>query len=198
MSYQRAQLILALWAAFAPRSWAPSMSLKNVPRVFVRRVRNFLDRGVGITGDRRAGQKGVFQDYEIDDAVELGIALSLQNAGMPQSEIVLFLLAFQDVIRTHLRSMPTSSVGADFSHFLVVTPHALSETIRPFGPQPRSTSGALAFFELKFVSTKEEWQALANDIGWPAAASIVVELGDLVSRLHDAFPHFAPSQRGRK
>jgi len=198
MSYQRAQLILALWSAFAPRSWAPSMPLKNVPKVFVRRVRNFLDRGAGITADRRAGQKGVFQDYEVEDAVELGIAVSLQNAGMPQTEIVQFLSAYQDVIRTHLRSMPTSSVGAKFPHFLVVTPHALSETIRPFGPQPKVTRGELAFFDLKFVSTVKEWQALADSIGWPAAASIVVEIGNLVSSLHDALPQLAPSQRGRK
>ena len=94
MGYQRAQIILSLWAAFAPRSWAPGMPLKNVPKVFVRRVRNFLDRGVGITADRRAGQN-VFQEYDVEDAVELGIGLSLQNAGMPQSEIVRFLLVFQ-------------------------------------------------------------------------------------------------------
>jgi len=198
MSYQRAQLILALWSAFTSHSFAPTISLKAVPKVFVRRVRNFLDRGVGITADRRAGQKGVFQDYEVEDAVELGIALSLQNAGMPQTEIVQFLSAYQDVIRTHLRAMPTSSVGAEFPHFLVVTPHALSETIRPFGPQPRVTRGELAFFDPKFVSTKEEWQALANAIGWPAAASIIVEIGNLVSSLHDALPQLAPSQRGRK
>src|SRR5271165_2356054 len=151
MSYQRTQLILALWSAFAPRSWAPSMSLKDVPKVFVRRVGNFLDRGIGITADRRAGQKGVFQGYEVEDAVELGIALSLQNAGVPQTEIVQFLLGSQDVIRTHLRSMPTSSAGAKFPHFLVVNPHALSETIRPFGARPRVMRGELAFFEPKFV-----------------------------------------------
>ena len=175
---------------------APDMPLKNVPKVFVRRVRNFLDRGIGITADRRAGQKGVFQEYEIEDAVELGIGLSLQNAGMPQSEIVAFLLGSQEVIRTHVRSMPTSSVGALFPHFLVVTPHALSETIRQFGRQPNLKPGSLAFFEPKFVATKKEWRLLA--LGWSSAASIVIEIGDLVSSLHDTLPQCATLQRGRQ
>lgn len=198
MSYQRAQVILALWSAFAPRSWAPDMPLKNVPKVFVRRVRNFLDRGVGITADRRAGQKGVFQDYEFEDAAELGIALSLQNAGMPQTEIVQFLVSFRHVVRMHVRSMPTSSVGARFPHVIVVKPHALGETIRQFGPHPKVTRGELAFFEPKFVSTEKEWQALADGLSGPASASIVIEIGDLVSSLHYAFPLIAPSQRGRQ
>jgi hypothetical protein len=198
MSYQRAQIIVSLWAAFAPRSWAPGMALKNVPKVFVRRVRNFLDRGVGITADRRAGQKGVFQEYEVEDAVELGIGLSLQNAGMPQSEIVAFLLSFQEVIRAHVRSMPASSVGAIFPHFLIVTPHALSETIRQFGPQPSLIFGSLPFFEPKFVTRKEEWQSLYEEIGWPSTASIVVEIGNLVSSLHSTLPRSATLQRGRQ
>ena len=196
MSYQRAQIILALWAAFAPRSWAPNMPLKQVPRVFVRRVRNFLDRGIGITADRRAGQKGVFQEYEVEDAVELGIGLSMQNAGMPQSEIVGFLLGSQEAIRTHVRSMPTSSVGVIFPHFLIVTPHVLSETIRQFGRQPPVQVGDLAFFEPKFVATNKDWQLLALD--WPSAACIVVEIGDLVSSLHDTLPQCATLQRGRQ
>jgi hypothetical protein len=198
MSYQRAQLILSLWAAFAPRSWTPGMALNSVPKVFVRRVRNFLDRGVGITPDRRAGQKGVFQEYEVEDAAELAIALSLQNAGMPQSDIVRFLLGFRDVIRPQLRSMPSSSARSNFSHFLVVTPHALSETLRPFGPRPRLNLGELAFFEPRFVSTTKEWQSLAELIGRLASASIVIEIGDLVSMLHHALPQCASSQRRRQ
>jgi hypothetical protein len=198
MSYQRAQIILSLWAVFAPRSWNPGMPLKNVPKVFARRVGNFLDRGVGITADRRAGQKGVFQEYEVEDAVELGIGLFLQNAGMPQSEVVAFLLGFQEVIRNHVRSMPTSSLGAMFPHFLIVTPHALSETIRQLGPQPKLNLGSLPFFEPKFVATKEDWQMLADDIGWPSAASIIIEIGDLVSSLHNTLPRSAALQRGRQ
>jgi hypothetical protein len=198
MSFRRAQVILSLWAAFAPKSWSPRMELKNVPKVFVRRVRNLLDRGVGITADRRSGQKGLFQNYEVEDAAELGIALSLQNAGMPQSEIVQFVLGFQDAIRAHLRKMPASSVGAKFSHFLVVTPHALSETLRPFGPQPNWTTGDLAFFEPKFAATEEDWRMLADKIGAPASACIIVEIGDLVSHLHHALPQSEPSKRGRK
>jgi hypothetical protein len=173
------------------------MSLKNVPKVFVRRVCNFLDRGIGITADRRAGQKGVFQEYEVDDAVELGIGLSLQNAGVPQSEIVAFLLGFQQAIRAHIRSMPISSLGR-FPHFLIVTPHALSETIRQFGPHPNLNLGRLPFFEPKFVATKKDWLRLAKDhLGSPSAASIVIEIGDLASSLEDALPRSAALQRGR-
>jgi hypothetical protein len=197
MSYQRAQIIISLWAAFAPRSWVPDMPLKNVPKVFVRRVRNFLDRSIGITADRRAGQKGIFQAYEVEDAVELGIGLSLQNAGMPQSEIVSFLLGFQEVIRTHVRLMPTSSVGAPFPHFLIVTPHALSETLRRFGRQPNLRPGGLAFFEPRFAATNKDWQLLAQD--WrSSSASIVIEIGDLVSSLHNTLPQCGTLQRGRQ
>ena len=93
------------------------------------RVRNFLDRGIGITTDRRAGQKGVFQEYEVEDAVEFGNRsvhakrwyAPIRNCGFP--------LGSQEAIRIHVRSMPTSSVGGIFPHFLIVTPHALSETI---------------------------------------------------------------------
>jgi hypothetical protein len=198
MSYQRAQIILSLWAAFVPRSWAPGMSLKKVPKTFVRQVGNFLDRGIGITADRRAGQKGVFQEYEVEDAVELGIGLSLQNAGMPQSEIVALLLGSREAIRTHVRSMPTSSVRASFPHFLIVTPHAFNETIRQHGPQPNLNLGRLPFFEPKFVATKEHWLLLANDLGSPSPASIVIEIGDLVSSLHDTLPQCATRQRGRQ
>jgi hypothetical protein len=130
--------------------------------------------------------------------VELGIGLSLQNAGMPQSEIVSFLRGFQEAIRTHVRAMPTSSVGAEFSHFLIVRPHALNETLRLWGPLPALDFGNLAFFEPKFVATRDEWQSLANDIGWPSAASIIIEIGDLVSSLHSALPESAAVQRGRQ
>jgi hypothetical protein len=200
MSYQCAQVILSLWAAFGPPSLPLGMPLKNVPKVFVRRVRNFLDRGVGITADRRAGQKGVFQEYEVEDAVELGIGLSLQDAGMPQSEIVSYLLRFQEVIRTQVRSMPTSIANTEFPHFLIVTPHGLGETIRQFGPQPdlNAWGEKLAFFKPKFVATEGEWQSFAGEIGWPSAASIVIEIGGLVSSLHITLPQSAAMQRGRQ
>jgi hypothetical protein len=200
MSYHRAQIILSLWTAFGPPSLPLGIPLKNVPKVFVRRVRNLLDRGVGITVDRRAGQKGVFQEYEVEDAVEMGIGLSLQDAGMPQSEIVALLLEFQQIIRTHVRSMPTSDVNTEFPHFLVVTPHGLSETIRQFGPQPElgAWGEKLAFFKPKFVATREAWQSFADEIGWPSAASIVIEIGGLVSKLHSALPQSAAAQRGRQ
>jgi hypothetical protein len=197
VSYQRAQILRSLWAAFEPRSYSPRMPLKNIPKVFTRRVRNLLDRGVGITADRRAGQKGVFQEYEIEDAVELAIGLALQNAGVPQSELVRFLLSFQEVIRAHVRSMPTQLARGQFPHFLIVTPHAMPETIRLFGLQPKGGwDGAVAFFEPKFVRTKREWLSLAK--GWRSTASIVVEIGDLVSSLHSTLPKWEASLRGRQ
>ena len=200
MSYQRAQIIVALWAAFGPPSLPLSIPLKLVPKVFVRRVRNFLDRGVGITVDRRARQKGVFQEYEVEDAIELGIGLSLQDAGMPQSEIVDFLLGFQKIIRTHIRSMPTSVEPKQFPHFLIVTPHGLAETIRQFGPQPELNAWGekLAFFKPKFIKTEVEWRSFAGKIGWPSAASIVIEIGGLATSLHIKLPKSESLQRGRQ
>ena len=198
VSYQRAQILRSLWAAVEPRSYSRRMPLKNIPKVFTRRVRNLLDRGVGITGDRRAGQKGVFQEYEMEDAVELAIGLALQNAGVPQSELVKFLLSFQEVIRAHVRSMPTQLPRGQFPHFLIVTPHAMAETIRLSGPQPKGGwNGAVGFFEPKFVRTRRDWLSLAK--GWrSSSASIVVEIGDLVSSLHSTLPKWTTSPRGRQ
>ena len=197
VSYQRAQIFRSLWAAFEPRSYSPRMPLKNIPKVFTRRVRNLLDRGVGITADRRAGQKGLFQEYEIEDAVELAIGLALQNAGVPQSELVTFLLSFQEVIRAHVRSMPRQLSRGQFPHFLIVTPHAMPETIRLFGRQPKGGwDGAVAFSEPEFVRTRGDWLSLAE--GWRSTASIVVEIGDLVSSLHSTLPKWEASPRGRQ
>jgi hypothetical protein len=77
--------------------------------------------------------------------------------------------------------MPTSSVGVIFPHFLIVTPYALSETIQQFGRQPPVQVGDLAFFEPKFVATGKDWQSIALD--WRSAASIVIEIGGLISSL---------------
>src|ERR1700683_250154 len=113
MGYQRSQIISALWAAFAGPFFT-AVPLKAVPKKFVRRVGNLLDRGIGITPDRRAGQKGVFQEYEMADAAELGIGLSLLNVGLPQLEVISFLLACREQIREGISAVPLSSYGASF------------------------------------------------------------------------------------
>ena len=90
MLYQRAQVISALWSAFvvAGPFTVAVVPLKRVPKTFVRRVGNLLDKGVGITPEKRSGKKGIFQEYSVDDAIELGIGLSMLNVGLPQSEVV--------------------------------------------------------------------------------------------------------------
>ncbi len=198
MGYQRSQIIVSLWTAFAPRLATPDMRLKSVPKIFARRVRNLLDRGVGITDDRRAGQKGVFQEYEVADAAELGIGLSLLNAGLPQAEVVGFLRAFQEQIRAHIDSVPTSSVNAEFPHFLIVKPLALNETLRLFGPKPTLKSENLSFFEPIFASSRETLLSVVNDIGKDVNQVILVEIGDLVSSLHNTLPDSVGTHRGRQ
>ena len=85
-----------------------------------------------------------------------GIGLSMQNAGMPQSEIVGFLLGSQEAIRIHRPFNADLKRRRHFSALSYVTPHALSETIGRFGRQPPVQVGDLAFFEPKFVATNKK------------------------------------------
>ena len=209
MAYQRGQVLLALWAARAghlglptssPLTWTPLSSVKALPKTFVRRAGNLLDRGVGITDDRRAGQHGIFQEYEIEDVVELGIGLSLLNAGVPQSETVKFILRFRKEIRDYIAAMPRSTVDSSFPHLLIVEPLAWNETLRLFDKQPELRSDKyLSFYAPEFVSNEGGWVALAKKkLGHRSSERIVIEIGDLVSFLNDELSKTESAPRGRR
>ncbi len=179
------------------------MRLRLVPKPFTRRIRHFLDKGVGIEPNRRAGQKGIFQEYEIYDAVELGIALSIQNVGLPQLETTQYVLRFRDELRSHVKLMPTtnlpdSSGVSPFPDFLIVKPLALNETVRQFGEYPALRVGDISFFPPEFIATKEQWHKLAfHEIG-PGSERVVIDLGSLVSSLNSTLPEIPRSKRGRQ
>lgn len=50
MRYQRSQVIPALWTVFAgPFAAIHTVPMKSIPKPFVRRVANLLDKGIGVT-----------------------------------------------------------------------------------------------------------------------------------------------------
>lgn len=197
MSYQRAQIIPALWTAFAGHFRIPTVPLKLVPKKFVRRVGNFLDRGIGITPDRRAGQKGVFQEYELEDVVELGVSLSLQNIGLPQSDIVSFVLNFREAIRTQISSAPLSP-DRTFPRILVVQPRGLEETQRAHGPMPKFGFSGIPFYEPVFINDARHWESFATEIGNISNGRIVIDIGDLVTSINLGLASAESSNRGRQ
>ena len=191
--YQRAQLISALWSAFAisgPFTVAV-VPLKRVPKKFVRRVGNLLDKGVGITPEKRSGQKGIFQEYGIDDAIELGIGLSMLNVGLPQSETVTYLTRFREELRRQIAAL----YGAPSPYFLVVRPKALRDTARLYVPLPERVSDRMDFWEPSFVGDQD---ALAKEMEGPTAELILIEIGRLARRLQQALPETRTSNRGRQ
>jgi hypothetical protein len=198
MAYQRGQVVSALFTAFAGPFLIGAVPLRNVPRTFVRRVGNLLDNGIGIEPERRAGQKGTFQEYSEGDAVELAVALSMQNVGLPQAEIVRYLMAFRPDIRKQIALIPESAWGQSFPRFLIIRPFALGETLRQHRGLPELRGGPIAYFRPEFVSDWASWKALAEEIGKPTGQLILIEIGDLVPKLRYGLERTEISKRGRR
>jgi hypothetical protein len=200
MLYQRAQVVSALWSAFViagPFTVSP-VPLKPVPKTFVRRVGNLLDKGVGITPEKRAGKKGVFQEYSAEDVIELGIGLSMLNVGLPQSAAVFYLTSFRDELRRQIATLPAATVGKFPPRFLVVRPRALRDSATLYVPLPERNSDGVDFFRPSFVCDWDTWTALAMEMeGGPTNELILIEIGELARRLHQTLPETRISNRGR-
>ncbi len=196
MRYQRSQVIPALWKALAGPFTVAAVPMKSIPKPFVRRVGNLLDKGVGVAPENRAGRKGVFQEYSVEDVLELGIGLSMLNVGLPQADVIGYLLNFREEIRNQAGIVPPETWGR-FPNFLVVRPRALNEISRQHRALPER-SGQVSFFKPEFVSDEKGWGLLAKGIGLQTGELILIEIGDLVVKIRGALAETRAGNRGRQ
>jgi hypothetical protein len=117
MAHTRGQVAFALLHAFASGQVS---SIERPSTNFTRRVTNFIERGLGPTGKRRGGERGVDHVYEVEDACELALALDMQDLGMPQSEIIVFVQRNRSRLRQAIRRV-SSQVPATAA-YLVLRP----------------------------------------------------------------------------
>lgn len=119
------------------------------------------------------------------------------NVGLPQSDVVGYLLMFRDDVRGHIAIVPTVAEEGEFPRFLVVRPRAFDEISRQHRALPQRPN-QISFFPPEFVSDKEGWAALAREIGLPTTELVLIEIGDLVTKIHAALAETQTATRGRR
>lgn len=118
------------------------------------------------------------------------------NAGLPQADVVGYLLMFREEMRRRIAVVP-SEAAARFPHFLVVRPRALNEISRQHRSLPQRPN-QISFFEPEFVSDEKAWARLAEEIGRLTNELTLIEIGDLVAKIYDALERTQTLSRGRQ
>src|SRR5215813_970021 len=93
-SFKRGQVAAALWNVYVGH---PRVGLlPAAPKPFDRRIGKFLGLGVPFGDDERPGKAGTDLEFSLPSAMELGVALELQNAGLNQLEIARWLIFYRE------------------------------------------------------------------------------------------------------
>jgi hypothetical protein len=199
MAYRRAQVIWSLWQVFAG-PFRGEIGLDAVPKNFGRRVSNLIDLGAGIPNSRRSGQKGIDQEYEVEDGFELGIGLDLLGMGLPQKEVVNYLMGFRNELRRECQRLPDIYRRGAAPTFLVVRPVGIKETLRQGRPAPALEGGMLSFHEPLFVhdAAKLGQTLLTDTSGMDARRHLIIEVSDLKTKLVSYLQEAPEVKRGRQ
>ena len=119
----------------------------------------------------------------------------MQNVGLPQAAVIAYVIGFREEIRNHIAVVPTVAEG-NFPHFLVVRPRALNEISRLHRALPEH-HGKISFFKPEWARDAKGLLEVADNIGLPTNELILVEIGDLVVKIHAALADTRTVSRGR-
>ena len=75
------------------------------------------------------GKTGTDQEYETSDILEIGVGLSLMNAGVPQLEAAQLLIRFREQIRPQLDRVLAQTPSRAEPLILVLKPRALMQAM---------------------------------------------------------------------
>jgi hypothetical protein len=169
--YRRAQIIRALWSAwFKGRTGTLGASPTGAPhKTFERRVRNLLERGIGLPA--------VANIYLPKDAAELALAIALADITMPESEITAFIHSY----RADLRAFMSAAAAVDLG-LLVIRPQPVEQPEDIFRRYPEIGAGRAEFARPLFLTDQAQWAALGKNFG----AGLIVDLAALVKNLRFA------------
>jgi len=152
MEFKRSQAIWAIWnVAAGPFLVTPPLS--RVPKSFGRRITNLIDHGAGLPREKRSGQKGIDQVYEVDDVLELAVAFELFDLGLPQADVGAFCTTFRRELRKMFAAIPDKyelpknyEQAAASAARLVIRSRVSKDTLRRFKQTPEMMYAPTAFY----------------------------------------------------
>ena len=199
MSFKRAHAVGAQWASFSGSYLVPKPG--DAPSVFVRRVNKLIELGVGVPAERRTGKIGTDQEYEPADVLEIGVGLSLMNAGVPQREARDILVAYRNTIRPHLDRALAQALPPKETIILVLKPRGFpqSQKIRELRKDKLRSVPAFPFYEPKVIwGSAVTWKQFAADLSGRERELILIGLHDLAAVVSQYLKDAPPVRRGRQ
>lgn len=197
--FKRGQIASALWNVYAGYPYLGV--LPQAPKSFARRIARFIELGVPFNPEERPGKAGIDFEFTVIHAIELGIALDLQNAGLNQLEIVRWLILYREPVRKDIANLirdlnddPKSMKAT----YLMVRNRKLMESRSQFEGFSPTLSLGITIGEPIFVSGQDEALEELSRLGGRDRIRIVVELSDLVRAFIGALPRAPVRRRGRQ
>jgi hypothetical protein len=191
LSFKRGQVIAALWYVYAGQPRLGELS--SAPKQFTRRVSKLIELGIPFGDCERPGRPGVDLEFSLLHAIELGIALDLQDVGLNQLEIARWLLFYWDQLRAHFSDLTRN---LDTPKFLLVRGRTL-EARNPFEDSPPAAWFKLTIGEPLIISREAVCEELRK-LGGQDRSRIVIELTDLVRALLAGLLRAPVRRRGRQ
>jgi hypothetical protein len=192
VSYKRGQVEGALWRGFAGPFFE---RVAGPPSTFVRRIRKFIELGVG--SDTRPGA-GTDIGFDLVGVFELGIALDLQDMGLNQLEVVRFVTMYRHELRAALAEMDLTP-GQGKPVLMLVRTRAATEPARLAETLPMAFSAKQTiWYAPEFLAGAESVGQRLNQLGGRDRKRIVIEVRDLALLLADSLPRMPAKKRGRQ
>jgi hypothetical protein len=221
LKFKKGQVVNAIWRAFTQRDEA-------VPPAFSAKIKKLAELGVPLTDQERAGHPGIDNAYNPYQAFELGVALSLLDAGFKQGEAAIFVKhvrqdlrrAYSEILdnppavaqKTLAQDRPnsprqmvvdqgTTELADPSRHYSADTSYWMTARSLEF-PQvlhPRAKKGDLRF-EPQFHRGLEaiSWQMQILAHHPTDNRRFVLELSNLAMLITNALQEIQPTQRGRQ
>ncbi len=189
--YKRDQAEGALWHTFAGPFLVDDAA---APPTFIRRVRKFIELGLG--SEERPGT-GTDKGFDLAAVFEVGIALDLQDMGLNQLEVAGFVTTYRRQLRAAVAEMDlTPDRGGPV--LMVLRTRAATEPVRFTETLPRMFSAKRTiWYEPEFVEGDEISEPL-NKLGNRDRKRLVIEVRDLALSLAHHLPRMPARKRGRQ
>ena len=194
-SYKRGQAVGALWHAF---SGPHRLMNPVVPSTFVRRVVKFIELGVGWSGERPGS--GTDIGFDLADVFEIGIALDLQDMGLNQLEVALFVRRHRPPLCAALAKIDWTA-GQGSPVFMVVRARAATEPVRyteDLSTLSFSRKQQISWYEPEFIEGGESVGKRLEQLGGRDRKRLVIEIRDLALSLAHYLPLMPVRKRGRR
>jgi hypothetical protein len=189
---KRAQIMWSIWNLTVGRKSDRHWRLDELPKVFVRRANNLLERGVGIEEADRAGQRGVDHDYSLVDATELALGLDLMTLAWPQSEVAEFIAKNRRLLRNRIDGIDTK---ANNRTLLWIFP---SPEFSPVLAAYEQAKPSLFYYVPQITTSEAEEQRQLGLFSVAARNRVVIDIGAIKLCLEENLAVAPVVRRGRQ